>query len=481
MKAPRLAIVLLAVAASALPLTSAGALSVPTATQLTLPSPNSGLSQGYLPFQSCASAGNCAVAGIYVTARGYAAGVIENEVKGVWRRAIAVTPPQRTSASKGVVMDGLSCAAAGSCVALGQYDTATNQLPFTVTEVHGVWRKGVALALPLGAVGTHQLATPHAISCPDVGYCTVVGTYTTATVHPTTQGFISSEVHGVWHVASALRLPAGVNADPLVSLSQVSCYSTSGCVAVGSYFDANSVSHDLTVSQVNGHWQTAVSVPLPGNASAFSGAQFNEVDCTSSGSCMVAGTYNTVAGAVQPLVALSGVSGVAGFTRALEVPLPAAAPNPETLLFGFKGISCAAPGDCAFGGQFVDANGHAQGFLDEVTNARVQRAHELLLPTGAVQAGHNGGVVTVDCPAIGTCVAGGAYLSATKQYEAILTTETNNVWTLGTTITLPAKAATVGVAGGIYSVQCFSTSSCEVSGSYQSSTSRYDGFALTTG
>jgi hypothetical protein len=102
------------------------------------------------------------------------------------------------------------------------------------------------------------------------------------------------------------------------------------------------------------------------------------------------------------------------------------------------------------------------------------------LPTGAVQAGHNGGVVSVDCPAIGTCVAGGAYLNVANQYEAILTSETNNVWTLGATITLPHNAPSVGVAGGIYSVQCFNTSSCEVSGSYQSSSSRYDGFALAT-
>lgn len=478
MKVPRLAIALLALGATLGPWANAGALTLTKATTLRLPSPNSGLNQGYLPFQSCSSAGNCAVTGIYLSAHGYAAGVIDYEIKGVWKAPLDVTPPNGYSALKGVTMEGISCPSDGNCVALGEYVDKTNQLAFTVTEVSGVWQKGAGLALPAGAMPSSEFATPRAITCVSNGNCTVVGTYTTNTPTFATQGFMKSEVHGLWHNAVALSLPAGTNANPFVSLSQVACWSTTSCVAPGSYVDANNVSHAIVVSEVDGVWKKAVTVSLPGNASAFAGAQFNEVTCVPDGSCLAAGTYNTITGAVQPLVALS-VAGV--WDRALEVSLPNAGANPAALFYGFKGVACASAGNCALGGQFLDKSGHYQGFLDNVVNGNVQRAQVLALPAGAIQSGHNGGVVSISCPAVGTCVAGAAYLSAQNTYVALLATETNNVWSTSSNVSLPGAATTVGVAGGIYSVQCFSVTTCQISGSYQSGTTRYDGFSLVTG
>jgi hypothetical protein len=231
----------------------------------------------------------------------------------------------------------------------------------------------------------------------------------------------------------------------------------------------------MVVSRVSGSWKKALSVVLPGNASAFAGAKFDEIACANNGDCMATGTFNTITGAVQPLVALSHSF---AWSRAVEVNVPGAAANPETTVFGFQGSSCAASGDCAFGGQFRDKSGHFQGFLENVVNGDVQRAQVLALPAGAQQAGRNGGVVSVSCPAIGACVAGATYLNAKQQYEPLVAHETKNVWTLGTTVVLPGGASTVGVDGGVYSVRCFSSTSCAVSGSYVSA-SRYEGFALT--
>ncbi len=478
MKAPRLAIALLALGSTLVPLASAGALTLAKAVSLSLPAPNSGLNQGYLPFQSCSSVGNCAVTGIYLGAHGYATGVIDFEIKGTWQKPISVTPPNGYAAAKGVTMEGIACASDGNCVALGQYVNTANQLPFTVTEVNGVWQKGAALALPAGAMTTSQSATPRAITCVTAGNCTVVGTYTTNVTSFATRGFLKSEVHGVWRHAVTLSLPAGTNANPFVSLSQVSCWAAASCLAVGSYIDASSVSHAIVVPEVDGVWKKALVVALPGNASAFAGAQFNEVTCVADGSCLAAGTYNTITGAVQPMAALS-VAGV--WNRALEVMLPNAAANPTALFYGFKGVACANAGNCAFGGQYLDKSGHYEGFLDNVVNGKLRRAQILPLPAGAIQSGHNGGVVSLSCPQVSSCVAGAAYLNAQNSYVAQLATETNNVWSAGPPITLPGSATTVGVAGGIYSVQCFSVTTCQVSGSYQSAATRYDGFSLLTG
>lgn len=477
MKVPRLAIALLAVGASLVPLTGAGALSVPRATALALPKPNVGLNQGYLPFQSCSSLGNCAVTGIYVAGRGEVAGVIESEVKGVWRTPLRVGEPVGASAAKGVTMDGVSCPADGSCAAIGQYVTSTDQLPFVVSEVGAKWSRGVALPLPANALTKSESATPHSIACASAGNCTVVGTYVANTTSVSTQGFIASEHAGVWRRAQELVLPAGANANPLVTLSQVSCGTSTNCVAVGSYIDTNNVSRAIVVPEVAGTWKRALAIGLPGNASAYAGAQFSEVDCTTSGSCLAAGTYNTFTGAVQPLVALS-TDGV--WDRALQVGLPNRAKNPATLLYGFKGVACASAGNCAFGGQYLDKSGKYQGFLDNVVNGVVQHAQVLALPAGALQAGHNGGVVSLSCPQVGNCVAGAAYLNSANTYVAYLVGETHNVWSPGISVTMPSGSQAVGVAGGIYSVDCFSASACQVSGSYASSSSRYDGFTLVT-
>jgi hypothetical protein len=478
MKTPRLALALLALGGALLPLSTASALTLAKAATLSLPSPNSGLNQGYLPFQSCSSVGNCAVTGIYLGAHSYATGVIDYEVKGVWQRPISVTPPNGYSALKGVTMEGLSCPSNGDCVALGQYASATNQLPFTVTEVNGAWQKGAAVALPVGAMSTGESATPRSIACVSVGNCTIVGTYSTNTIKFATEGFMKNQVHGVWQRAVSLSLPPGTNANPFVTLPQVACWSPTSCVGVGSYVDANNVSHALVVPEVNGVWKRAVDVGLPGNASAFAGAQFNEVTCTADGSCLAAGTYNTITGAVQPLVALS-VAGV--WNRAHEVNLPNAAANPMALFYGFKGVACASAGNCSLGGQYLDQSGRYQGFLDNVVNGNLQRAQVLTLPSGATQSGHNGGVVSISCPSVGNCVAGAAYLNTQNQYVALLATQKNHVWSTGSTVSLPGSATTVGVAGGIYSVQCFTVTTCQASGSYQSGASRYDGFSLVTG
>jgi len=472
----RLAITAAVLSALAFPL-NAGALNLPGAVALSLPTPNAGLNQGYLPYQSCPSLGNCVLTGIYVDNKGYTQGVIESETRGTWG-ALKVVAPHGAVASKGVSIDGVACSSPGNCVVVGDYSTTTNQLPFAVVETKGVWRASTPLPLPANASASAETAAPHSIACVAVGTCTVVGTYTISTPSFATEGFLLDEVKGVWRTPVALTLPVGANVNPFVTLTQVACTSSSTCTAIGSYVDANNVSHALVVSRTAGIWRRALNLALPANASAFAGAQVNELACAPDANCVAAGTYNTLTGAVEPLVALSS-AGV--WNRAYEVNLVNPANNPESLFYGFKGAACASPGNCVVGGQYLDKNGHYQGFFANTVNGVLQRAQVLRLPTGGQQAGHNGGVVAVSCPVVGSCVAGAAYLNATGQYEATVVSESRNVWLPGTTVTLPRPATTVGVAGGIYALVCLSPTACQVSGSYQSSPTRYDGFTLVTG
>ena len=61
------------------------------------------------------------------------------------------------------------------------------------------------------------------------------------------------------------------------------------------------------------------------------------------------------------------------------------------------------------------------------------------LPSGALSAGKNGGVVALACPAVGNCRASGAYLDASNHYQAVVVTETNGVWATGVKVVLPGQ------------------------------------------
>jgi len=146
------------------------------------------------------------------------------------------------------------------------------------------------------------------------------------------------------------------------------------------------------------------------------------------------------------------------------------------LLYGFNGVDCPSIANCAAGGQYQDKSGNYQGFFVNEVSGHWLAASELSLPAGAVQAGKNGGVVSISCIAAGNCSAGAAYINAGGNYEALTVNEVNNTWTAGIKISLPSGSTTVGEAGGVYAVSCQRTGTCAAVGSYETGSGNYLGF-----
>lgn len=459
----------------------AGAASLPIwqgARVAALPAGGRSVYNGYLPYLSCPSIGNCVAGGVYVDASGNDRGLLLNEVNGVWRAPVSVTPPPNAVLKSGVYLSGVSCGSTSWCVAIGTYyDKAGNQLSFAEGRVNGTWVGAKEITLPTNAVASGQFSSPHSVSCSSPGNCAVVGTYyATATPSALTEGFVVDQVGGAWTNARQVALPAGVRGNPYVTLNQVACGSAGNCSAVGSFIDANNVTHSLAVNEVARKWRVAVSTLAPSNASAFAGASLSEVTCVSAGNCAAIGTYNASGSGVQSLVDTE-VRGT--WSRAVEVQMPAsAATNPQAFLFGFEGISCTSAGNCASGGQFIDKSGKYQGFLVNEINGRWQPSSELALPNGAPQVSHNGGVVSLSCVSPGNCSAGAAYVDAAGQYEAMVVNEVGHVWQPATRIALPGHGASVGVGGGIYAIVCHLGGACEAVGSYLSTATNYSGFTV---
>jgi len=461
------------------PSTSAGASVNPmwqAARNADLPSGATGLYNGNLSVLSCPAPGDCAAAGIDQVSSGNSYGLLLNEVSGVWRDPTKVTPPANAAVSNGVSVYDVSCGATNFCNAVGTFsDSSLNQWSFVVDEVDGVWQRASEIVLPANAVKSSQVSDLHSISCASAGNCSAVGAYSVAVgANLVQEPFVVSEVAGRWTSAQEITLPVGANFNPFGELSQVSCSRAGDCSAAGSYIDKNNVTHALVANETAGIWRAGASLALPANASAYAGANLSELTCANAGNCAAAGTYNVPGAGVEMLVA-NETNGAWG--RASEVALPAnAAANPQVLLYGFGGVACPSPGDCASGGQYQDKSGNTQGFLVNEVSGHWQAATELVLPAGAVQAGKNGGVVALSCISVGNCTAGAAYQDSSGNYQALLINETNHLWAAGTRITLPSGASTVGQAGGVYAVDCQKTGVCDAVGSYETASGNYLGF-----
>lgn len=457
------------------PAGAAGPARFAPAQRVALPSGSKGLTNGYLPTLVCPAVGDCVGAGAYNGANGDVKGLVITETDGVWRAPLTLAAPAGAAANAGTTIDGLSCAAVGSCALGGSYyDAAGNEWPLVDVDAHGAWQRASELELPANALGDGQTSEVRSVACAAVGTCVAVGTYLDDTTPVArTVGFVAEETGGAWHAATESTLPAGANADPFVSLNQVACPEAGSCVAVGSFIGASDVTEGLVLQQSGTTWTAEVVTP-PSDASAYAGTTIAEVTCLAHGACTVLGTYNAAGGGLEALVDTES-SGTWPPATAVKMPANTAA-NPHAFLYGFLGVACASAGNCALGGQYRDAAGDYEGFLANEVRGTWHAALEAPLPADGASAGQNGGIVSLACPAAGQCRAGAAYLDTAGTYQALVLSESDGVWARGTKVVLPGGARTVGQDGGVYAMACPRPSACTAVGSYETSASNYEGF-----
>lgn len=449
------------------------------AQRVLLPAGATGLNQGYLPSLSCPDATDCATTGIYTDAQGDGHALVASEVAGHWRRASELSAPSDGASTPSVTPYAISCASAGNCVVVGSYlNTAGTASAFGANEVAGTWHLAQTITLPADTATAGQNAQLRAVVCESPGTCSAVGTYLDAsTPLAHTLAMAVDEVNGVWQSAQSIALPANVNVDPAVSLSNLACASAGNCAATGSYLDANNVTRGLLVNESAGHWAAGTTLVEPSNASPYALAQVSSLACARPGFCTAIGTYETTAGLLEGFTLDERMG---QWPRAMMMRLPVAANvNPHVFFYGYGGVSCASVGNCATGGQYRNASGAYQAFVMNEVNGVWRAATRVVLPAGT-SAGHNGGVVALACSSAGTCRAGAAYLDAHGNYQALLLSEVRNVWRVGERVALPGGATSVGVDGGVYALACSAQNRCTGVGSYLATPSTYQGFTVTS-
>ena len=238
---------------------------------------------------SCASAGNCAVAGFYGVAPPLA--FVVSEKNGSWGKAIEVGG---SAALGGVTLTSVSCASAGNCAAAGyggdRYGLGALG-PIVVSEKNGIW--GKAIAVPGTSDGSRDAAA--SVSCWSAGNCVAVGN-DAPTVYGPYQGFVVREKNGSWGKAIDVPGLAALNAGGVANVLSVSCESARNCAAGGFYWDSSSHQQAFVVSEHNGWWGKAIEVPGSGALNTGGSAEVNSMSCTAAGYCAAGGYYTDQSG-----------------------------------------------------------------------------------------------------------------------------------------------------------------------------------------
>jgi hypothetical protein len=305
------------------------------------------------------------------------------------------------------------------------------------------------------------------VSCPAAGSCAVGGYY--AGGHHKDRrrqwrAFVVSQKQGSWHAARSVPVPvAGPGGDGFGSLS---CWSAGNCAAGGGYSIRGGFAA-WVVSERNGVWGKWRQVPGLAALNTGHASFVNSVSCTQGGYCALGGYYRLPATGPDnpaydsPFVA----SGRNGHWHA-AVAWPAA-----PVLNGSIGpddgdivaLACPSPGSCVAAGYDQDKGAHGQPFVVGQKNGVWGTPRAL---PGALATGE---VFSLSCPSAGNCGVGGTSGFTKYGGMSFVASERNGRWAKAEKV--PGMAALTKHSAGfatVVSVSCPSAGQCTAAGTYES-------------
>jgi hypothetical protein len=231
---------------------------------------------------SCASAGNCVAGGAYYPGSSDAAQpFVADEVDGAWHDAVQV--PAAGEPGPGGMVTSVSCASAGNCSIAGE----SGDEPFLAGEVNGTWHD--AIQVPgLAALNTGGYPSVTSVSCASAGNCAAGGRY--ADGPSESYPFVADEVGGTWHAAAEI-IGGGALSGGHGGVTSVSCGSAGDCVAGGAQQDHAGDYQAFAADETGGTWHGAAEIPGAPQLNTGGAAQVVSVSCGSSGNCAAGGDY----------------------------------------------------------------------------------------------------------------------------------------------------------------------------------------------
>jgi hypothetical protein len=418
-------------------------------------------------YVTCPAAGTCVAVGDYVDNVGNQDGLIEDLSGGTWNPLEAPLPANAASSESTATLWNVACPAPGHCVADGDYlDAGGNLEGLTEVQSDGTWN-ATELPLPDNAAANQDLVGGPVgpLACPSAGFCVAVGQY--VDTNGNTDGLLETLSNGTWSSSEAQLPRNAATSGVLGLLGDVTCADKGSCVAAGGYLGTEwSGDYQGLLETLSGGVWRAAEAPAPANADATQpSASLGRLTCTSDSSCIATGTYGLKGGTeAGSILTLSQ-----GKWEAIEAPAPG------------QDVSCWAPGSClTLGGPTVESCTNDMVHLpavDVLAGGTWTVDEGLALPANAYPGCDTTteGVVAImadlDCLAVGSCLTVGAYEDGNGYTQGLIDAPPNGFGT-ATEAPLPANAAT-NPGADLESISCPPSGSCVAIGYYSDTSTSY--------
>ncbi|HUY15964.1 MAG TPA: hypothetical protein VMV11_00235 [Acidimicrobiales bacterium] len=367
---------------------------------------------------SCGALGNCVAVGSYNDRAANAQSFVATEVHGTWSTATKVTlPANAAKTGQNSLIRSVSCPSLGNCSAVGDYkdnDAPTSRtVGFVMNEVRGTWHRALEITT-VAKPNVNPFVTMNQIACASSANCVAVGSFVDS--NSVTQALVVSEVRGVWSRGVSLPLPLNASVYAGASVSEVTCVKRSACAVLGTYNNATGAVEGMSASESGATWRRATELAMPANAGVNPRVflyGFDGIACSSANNCSAGGQYVDSAGNYQGFLD-SEVAGT--WTGAVQLSLPTGGTSAGKN-GGVIALSCPIADNCRAGAAYLDGAGNYQALVVSQVDGAWQVGQKVVLPGGATAVGVDGGLYSLVCPSAGSCTGTGSFLSNATTYE----------------------------------------------------------------
>ena len=244
--------------------------------------------------------------GYFYTGSAYS-GLIETLSAGTWTASQAPLPANSVNSPS---LTSVTCPTVGSCVATGSYSAGYSlQSAYIYTLASGVW---TATDMPVPSYATSVTYTAlSAVTCATAGSCVAVGLWN-SNVTGDSESLFETLSGGAW-TPSAAPLPSNANPIYTTSLSVLACPAVDSCVAAGTYNVTNRDQRGLLEIEGATTSPTITSItPSSGPVSGGTSVTIDGTNLASPTSVTFGGSPAAVTGGGDTSITVTTPPGVAG-------------------------------------------------------------------------------------------------------------------------------------------------------------------------
>ncbi|MGH2854256.1 MAG: hypothetical protein ACRDLF_08715 [Solirubrobacteraceae bacterium] len=358
------------------------------------------------------------------------------EISTITTTSWSLQEPPAPTGARASYLFGVSCASSTECTAVGSFRNSSETGMPLAEQWNGTTWSPQEPSTPTGT----EVSALKDVSCTSSTKCIAVGYFVTSSA-------ITMPLAEQWNGTTwSSQEPPAPTGNKESYLNGVSCTSSTECIAVGSFVNSSNTEVPLA-EKWNGTSWSSQEPPTPTGAKS---SPLDGVSCTSSTECTAVGLFLNGSDTFVPLAEKWN-----GTTWSSQEP-----PTPTGATYSnLGGVSCTSSTECTAVGIFKNSSG-TNVPLAEKWNGTTWSLQEPPTPTGAKESL----LGDVSCTSSTACIAVGAFVNSSGK-EVPLAEEWN-----GTTWSLQGLPAPTGAKEShLNGVSCTSSTECTAIGLFLNS------------